>query len=290
MPKVSVVMAVYNGEKYLKKALESILGQTFSDFEFLIVDDASTDQTISILKSYQDPRIKILNNSQNIGLAASLNKALYVCKGEYIARQDADDISLLKRLEQQVAFMEENREVGLLGTSWYSINEQGERLGVNYSSDADLSVHFIAHGTVLLRRSCLIKVGYYREIFRYAQDYDLWLRLGEKFKIRNLRTPLYCLRIHEDSVSQKKEREQALYSCLALKMAEERKVKGKDSLDDLGKAVAARDKIIKLDGKPEKKLLSQQYFIWSQAAFALGENRKAIKWSLRAWKKNFLSY
>jgi len=115
-PKISVIMSVYNGEKYLREAIESILNQTFRDFEFIIINDGSTDKTSEILSSYNDPRIVIINNKRNIGLTKSLNKGLKMVKGEYIARQDADDVSLPERLERMVNFLDMNRDVGLLGS------------------------------------------------------------------------------------------------------------------------------------------------------------------------------
>jgi len=115
-PKVTVLMPVYNGEKYLNEAIDSILGQTFKDFKFLIINDGSTDGTADILKSYKDSRIKVTNNEKNIGLTKSLNKGLKMAKSEYIARMDADDISLPTRLQKQVEFMDSHPKVGVCGT------------------------------------------------------------------------------------------------------------------------------------------------------------------------------
>ena len=121
-------MSVYNGEKYLREAIESILNQTFTDFEFLIVNDGSTDSSLEIILSYPDERIRVIRNDRNIGLTKSLNKALQQAKGEYIARQDADDISLQNRFEEQLIYLEKHPEVALLGTSAYKIDERGEIL------------------------------------------------------------------------------------------------------------------------------------------------------------------
>jgi len=106
-PKISVIMSVYNGEKYLGEAIDSVLGQTFTDFDFIIVNDGSTDGSPGIIQSYRDERIRVINNEKNIGLTKSLNKAIKESGGEYIARQDADDISLPERFEEQVWFLEE---------------------------------------------------------------------------------------------------------------------------------------------------------------------------------------
>ena len=110
-PRVTALMSVFNGDKYLSEALESILNQTFTNFEFLIINDGSNDRTEDILKSYDDVRIRIINNDNNMGLAKSLNKGLRIARGEYIARMDADDISLPTRLARQVEFLDKNKHV-----------------------------------------------------------------------------------------------------------------------------------------------------------------------------------
>src|SRR5438093_5990647 len=116
MPNVTVLMPVYNAERYLRAAMDSILTQTFSDFEFLIMNDTSTDASRSIITSYRDARIRLIDNEQNLGLTRTLNKGLRVCAGNYVARHDADDIACPERLALQIAFLEEHKDVGLLGT------------------------------------------------------------------------------------------------------------------------------------------------------------------------------
>jgi len=115
MPKVTVLMPVYNAEKYLKEAIGSILGQSFSDFEFLIINDGSTDSSVKIIKSYDDPRIRFIANEKNLGVIPTLNKGFALAQGEFIARMDADDISLPKRLELQADFMDKHPEAGAIG-------------------------------------------------------------------------------------------------------------------------------------------------------------------------------
>ena len=129
-PKVSVIMSVYNGEKYLKEAINSILNQTFKDYEFIIVNDASTDKSIKILEEYakKDNRIGLIHNEKNIGLTRSLNKAIKSANGAYIARQDADDISLPPRLEEEVNFLDKHPTVGLVGSYAWMIDEKGKIL------------------------------------------------------------------------------------------------------------------------------------------------------------------
>ncbi|MCP8319033.1 MAG: glycosyltransferase, partial [Candidatus Methylarchaceae archaeon HK01B] len=119
-PKITILMSVYNGEKYLREAIDSILNQTFKDFEFLIINDGSTDRTVEILRSYHDSRIKIITNEKNMGLTKSLNKGLKIARSEYVARMDADDISYPRRLEVQYEYMKKNPDVGIVG-SWNDV-------------------------------------------------------------------------------------------------------------------------------------------------------------------------
>ncbi|HEY9660554.1 MAG TPA: glycosyltransferase, partial [Allocoleopsis sp.] len=130
-PQISVLMAVYNGSRYVAEAIESILNQTFTDFEFLIIEDGSTDNTVQILQDYanRDPRIKLIQNEQNIGLTKSLNKGLKLAQGKYIARQDADDVSLPHRFEQQIAVFAQNPAAVLVSCSLELIDATGKTVG-----------------------------------------------------------------------------------------------------------------------------------------------------------------
>lgn len=295
-PTVTVLMSVYNGEKYLRQAIDSILNQTFKDFEFLIINDGSTDKTLEILQSYNDSRIKIINNEKNIGLTKSLNKGLRIASGKYIARQDADDVSLPERLKKQVKFLEKNKTVGLLGSSYYIIDANDKRIAIDKISteknaSSKQTAHFICHGSVLIRKKCLEKVGTYREIFKYAQDYDLWLRVANKFEIRNIREPLYNLRITDNSISSKKKSQQDLYASLAIKLAEEREVYGKDRLDLISydKAIKVRDRIFNTSGIKKRKMFSHNYSTLAQAAFALGEYKKSCNYAINALSQYILN-
>ena len=134
--KVSVLMSVYNGDRYLREAIDSILNQTLDNFEFIIIDDGSTDASNQIIKSYRDPRLKMVKNKENIGLTKSLNIGIGLCCGEYIARMDADDISLPKRLEIQYKFMDDHPEVGICGTLNRGI--ENNKVGISkYPEDHD---------------------------------------------------------------------------------------------------------------------------------------------------------
>lgn len=208
-PKVTVLMSVYNGEKYLREAVDSILNQTFKDFEFLIINDGSTDKTLDILQSYKDPRIRIVNNKKNIGLTKSLNKGLKIAKGEYIARMDADDVSLPKRLQFQVNLMNKNKDTVLCGTNTLSINETGEKISGPWWQDSLLPMEWqillsnpIAHPTAMIRKNFII--NQFQPIYRTivnAEDYDLWCRLVLRGKIERLNKVLLFYRLRKDSES-----------------------------------------------------------------------------------------
>lgn len=221
-PKVSVIMSVYNGDKYLLDSIKSIQTQTFNNFEFLIVNDASNDNTAEILRNLDDPRIMVFTNQQNIGLTRSLNKVLKHCRGEFIARMDADDLSHPLRLEKQVAFLENNPTYAMVGSSYYVIDEQGKTKShvkvLTESSQIKAGLknqNWFGHGSVMMRKSALIMVGRYDEEFKYAQDYDLWLRLSEIYDMANMQEPLYFWRNTEQTISSQKFHEQQHFAALA---------------------------------------------------------------------------
>lgn len=201
-------MSVYNGERYLRESVESILNQTFIDFEFIIVDDGSTDKTSAILAGYTDPRIVRLRNQTNLGLTKSLNRGLAAARGEYVARQDADDISHPDRLAEQVSFLDKHPDIALAGTAYVEMYEDGRDsrvMRVPLTPD-DINEqlfyhHCFCHGAVMARRSCLEAVDGYNEQFLVAQDRDLWLRLAERYDLANLPEPLYYLRMSPGSIT-----------------------------------------------------------------------------------------
>ena len=221
-PKISVIMSVYKGEKYLSEAIESILNQTITDFEFIIVNDGSTDNSLDIIQSYDDERIKILNNEKNIGLTKSLNKALKQANGEYIARQDADDISLPNRFEEQIKYLEKHLEVALLGTIAYLIDKKGKIVGKRVVlakpslKDLFKDNQFI-HGSVMFKKEVIEKLGGYNELIRYSQDYELWLRIAKHYDVRNLTQLLYKLRSHDANIRLANLEESTLYHLLVLR-------------------------------------------------------------------------
>ena len=237
MHEVSVLMSVYNAERYVGEAIESILGQGFRDVEFIIVDDGSTDGTSEILRGFQDDRVILVRNEENIGLTRSLNRGLELARGKYIARLDADDVSLPDRLEKQVQFLDAHPDVGLVGCAAEYIDPRGNTLGVQRPLRENLSElltrhNWFNHSTVVFRRECLDEVGPYREAFRYAQDYDLWLRIAEKYEVACMPEPLVRIRFSPDSFSASRKAHQRAYIDLAIELGGQRRETGKDLLQD----------------------------------------------------------
>lgn len=225
IPRVSVVMAVFNGEQYLSQAVESILNQTFVDFEFIVIDDGSTDNTSAILENFDDPRLVNLHNQQNEGLPASLNRGLSVAKGEYIARQDADDVSMPERFAQQVAYLDSHPKVGLLGCWATIIDGEGKKISISKKplSNEEIKSRLhrsscLVHGSVMFRRTCGEQAGFYRPIFRRAQDRDLWSRMTKVCEINNLSEILYNWRFNPDAYTVSRTIRHGRYSLLAVEV------------------------------------------------------------------------
>jgi len=204
-PLVTVLMPVYNGERYLREAIDSILNQTYSNFEFLIINDGSTDLSEDIIFSYNDLRIIYVKNEFNIQLIETLNKGLNIAKGEFIARMDADDISYSNRLEKQVHFLMNNQKVGLLGTAFEFIN--GEERISYYQDDKDLRLSLcfynsFLHSSVMFRKEILSKYNFsFNKKYIHAEDYKLWTEFVCKSKVANLKDVLVKYRIHDNQIS-----------------------------------------------------------------------------------------
>jgi len=225
-PKISVVMSVYNGEKYLREAIDSILNQTFGDFEFIIVDDGSTDKTAEIIDEYakKDLRVKIIKNKNNIGLTKSLNKAIQETKGEYIARMDADDISSPERFDEQLTFIENHPEIGAVGCWYYLIDKNNKlikkvRPPVKFYKikKAILNSTPIIHPAAMIRKISLEKINYYDESFKYAQDRDLLFRILNFYQLGVVPKYLLKYRYTKQSISLQREIEQKKYCLKAIR-------------------------------------------------------------------------
>ena len=209
-PIVTVLMPVYNGQKYIREAIDSILTQTFSNFELLIINDGSTDDSCQIIQSYTDPRIRLVQNETNLKLIETLNKGIKLSRGQYIARMDCDDKSMSERLAKQIAFMETHLDVGILGTGFCIIDSKGKpsRKVVfpleHHSLCWDLCFYSpICHPSILIRKNVLLQVGGYDPEKLHVEDYDLWYRLSKKTKLANLPDILLYLRKHELNISSK---------------------------------------------------------------------------------------
>lgn len=205
-PKVSVLMTVFNGMPYLADSVESVLGQSMSDFEFIIVDDGSTDGTAQYLASLNDPRIKVVRQ-ENGGTADAANHGLKYVNAEFVARMDADDISMPNRLEKQLAFMTSHPEVGIVGAQVLPLGHQkvGKSLNLPQSHDDIFGAlmtgrHGLAHSALMIRTQTLRDVGCYWE-FRLIDDWDMMLRMGEVSKLANLPDVMLHYRVHSGSLN-----------------------------------------------------------------------------------------
>jgi len=217
-PIVTVLMTVYNGKNYLSEAIESVLCQTLTNYEFLIVDDASTDNSIEIINSYNDSRIKLLINQKNIGQTASLNKGLATAQGEYIARFDQDDVCLPKRLEEQVAFFKNNPSVSIVCSREYSIDKQGKRTGVwkrdlkNYGAFLGyiiLGLNPVWTPSVMFIKNVFLQLGGFDVAYGPASDFEFWSRIALKRLDAKVVPEFHQLRrIHDQSQSNLKADEQ----------------------------------------------------------------------------------
>jgi len=228
-PLVSVVLPVWNGERYLKQTIESILDQHFSDFELVIVDDGSTDNTPKIIESLgRDPRIRC-HRQTNMGLVKALNKGLELSRGELIARIDADDYAMPERLALQVKALVENPEVAVVGSSIRIVDENDKAIReVRYEPSANKKMEHgcaVAHAAVMFRKDVIVRLGGYREPFLHAEDYDLWLRVSEIAEIRNLEEVLTVVRELASGITKTHGAAQAFRSALA-KIAHKRRKSG----------------------------------------------------------------
>lgn len=189
-PEITVLMTVYNEERFLRQAIDSILAQTYPHFELLVVDDASTDDSPAILASYTDPRVRVVTNEENMGCPRSSNRGLSLARGRYIARMDADDIAFPNRLEVQHAFMERHPDIDLVGSSNEVIDEQGEVIGAWRGQFGPETVYYLlnfrnclTHSTVMFRKEFAETIGGYNEGVKWALDYDFYHRASKAGKL-----------------------------------------------------------------------------------------------------------
>jgi glycosyltransferase involved in cell wall biosynthesis len=213
--RVSVLMPLYNDERFVAAAIESVLGQTFSDFELVIVDDASTDRSRDLAASYSDPRIRLIDNDRNLGLTRSLNRGLSLIRSEYVARLDADDVAFPARLVKQVAWLDAHPEVAVLGVQAVPIDVRGRRIrrvplwnahwrrptGGRWMDWYRIFDTPFVHSGVMFRRAIVEELGGYDERHPLEQDAELWMRLGRSCQLANLDEPLVAFRFHRSSMT-----------------------------------------------------------------------------------------
>ena len=245
-PQVSVVIPVWNGERYLKQAIESILGQDFTDFELIVIDDGSTDWSAGIAGSFTgDPRVKLLTQA-NAGVVAARNAGLNAACAEFVAFLDADDIAQPTRLSKQLAYLQSHPEVAAVGSHiTYFDDDRGllrtQKFPVGATAIALVleTGNPLAQPAVMLRKSMAVAVGGYRDAFKLgAEDYDLWLRLSERHSLDNLPEVLTFYRIHPDSLTHRRRHEQTL-AALAAACAHRRRIAGRsDPLEGLSEPLS----------------------------------------------------
>jgi glycosyltransferase involved in cell wall biosynthesis len=205
-PRISVVMAAYNAAEHLSGAIDSILGQTFENFELIVIDDGSKDDTSAIIHGYADPRLRPVRNPHNLGLIASLNRGLDLARGEFIARMDADDEALPRRFEEQIRFLDAHPEIGLCGTAIETFGVRTERWALECEpARVRCQMLFdpgLSHPTVMFRRSILLQHDLrYDPAYLHAEDYALWVRFAAVAQVANLPSVLLRYRLHPHSVS-----------------------------------------------------------------------------------------
>jgi glycosyltransferase involved in cell wall biosynthesis len=207
LPRLSVLLPVYNAESWVGEAIASIIGQTYSEFELIVVDDGSTDRSAEVIRSFRDDRIRFVSR-ENRGFAASLNEGLALARADLIARHDADDVSKPERFRKQVDYLDRNPDTVLLGTNYEMIDVDGKSIGTTnlFTNPGDLKIAQVfsnqfCHGSVVFRRSVALQAGGYRAVANPAEDYDLFARLARDSRVANLSESLYRWRVNPSGMS-----------------------------------------------------------------------------------------
>lgn len=291
-PQVSVLMAVYNGGEYLDDSIRSIVGQTFRDWEMVVVDDASTDGTSEKLQTWsqRDPRIRVISNATNKGQTACLNEGLRACRGTWVARQDADDLSDPSRLARQVRYLQDHPSTVLLGTQGVLIDGAGRRVGLLDVPGSRAGIAWCApflnpflHTSVVFHRETALAAGGYDESFRIAQDYDLWTRLAAENETANLPARLVSYRRTSDSLSRAAE-DAAFAETDRVSDREGRRIFGRDwSDEELRLTRAFRRGLPTRDQNEFLRMLDsrEEDFVRRHPSWADGPRRVRAAWYLR---------
>ena len=297
-PAISVVMVVCNVERFLREAIESILGQTFTDFEFVIVDFGSTDNSKAIIKEYaaKDSRVK-LHEIPHCGLAEARNAGGFLARGCYIAIMDADDISMPSRLEMEFSFMEKHPEVGVVGGATEWIDATGRKMRVESFPLGDgeiksaLEVHCpFCQPSVLVRNEAFKRVGGYRGAFAPAEDYDLWIRIAEHYQCANLSEVVLRYRVHPYQVSFRKRTQQTL-RCIAARFSASARKNGQpdpmDSVPEINSGVLTR---LGISEKVQQTAVASEYLFWFRAMYGAGEYAGALKAAVEVFESRELEH
>jgi len=289
-PQLSVILTTYNDGRFVAEALESILGQTFTDFEVVVADDVSTDNTLDIVSRYKDPRIRILQNKVNLGLARNLNAALPHCRAELVARQDGDDVSLPERFARQIAFLQHQPEVALVGTQDIWIDEAGNETARHwFPTDCDEIVECLKerncfnHSSVMFRKEAIENLGGYRP-FPGCEDYDLWVRVAALRPVANLDERLVLRRIREGSMSFDGITAETASATLIQRLAHQRFREGKDELDGLGPTeIESRIRaLLRVERERNRKLVAAKNVELFHRILRASGRRRALRYLLRA--------
>jgi glycosyltransferase involved in cell wall biosynthesis len=270
-------MSVFNEQQFVGQTIESVLDQTYKDFEFIIMNDGSTDGTEQIIKRYKDKRIKVINSRENLGLPAALNRGIGSSNGVYIARVDADDPCFPDRFGKQVRFLDAHPDILAVGGAAVVVNEAGRRLCLIRHPSAPEIIRktlpknsCFVHGAVMMRRSAFEQTGGYREQFTYAQDYDLWLRMSERGALANLDDEVVRRTFRVNSPSLGKWYLQETFADAARELAMQRRVRGKDELQRTGRCAsveAAQDAVAR---PASRKGFSDSCLHWAEFFYYQG--------------------
>ena len=226
MVEVSVIIPIYNGEKYIKDAIDSVLNQTFQNFEIILINDGSTDKTSEILDIYnKNNKIKILNIEKNQGQASAINLGIKKSKGKYLAYLDSDDIMLENRLLCQLKYLDKHKNIGLIFSDIGYINQNGYSVIIKTkffinkkwaknkcNSNSLLVFNYISRSSVMHRRSCIDVIGDFDEEISGIDDLDMWIRTSEKFSIAGCQDKLTIRRLHKENISKKRNNSLLFYS------------------------------------------------------------------------------
>lgn len=211
---LSIIIPAFNAEKYISQAIQSVLNQTYDNFELIIINDGSTDKTKVVIESFKDERIRYFENEKNSGIVFSRNKGLKLAQGEYIGMLDADDIAYPKKFEKQITFLQQNKDFGMIGSWSKFIDEEGESISGSWKLRAKpemipsimLFKNYFLQSAVLYRKSCIRQYSF-KDGFDILEDYLIWLEIIKKFKVWNLQEYLLDYRIHSGGVTKMHQKE-----------------------------------------------------------------------------------